>query len=77
LKGKVLLIGCPKLDDAEYYKEKLTQIFKDNKIKSVTCAHMEVPCCFGLVTLIKSAIDGSGKKVPFKELTVGIKGDIL
>lgn len=77
LRGKVLLVGCPKLDDAEYYKAKLTQIFKDNEIKSVTCAHMEVPCCFGLVTLIKSAIGESGKKVPFKELTIGIKGDIL
>ena len=45
LKDKVLLIGCPKLDDAKGYQEKITQIFKNNKIKSVTCAHMEVPCC--------------------------------
>ncbi|MFH1848119.1 MAG: 4Fe-4S binding protein [Candidatus Omnitrophota bacterium] len=77
LSGKVLLIGCPKLDDAEYYQEKLTQIFKDNDIKSVTCAHMEVPCCFGMVQVIKAALKDSGKDMPFKDITIGIKGDIL
>lgn len=75
LKDKVLLIGCPKLDDAEYYKEKITNILKENDVKSITCAHMEVPCCFGLVNIIKSAIESSGKKIPFKEVTIGIKGD--
>lgn len=77
LKGKVLLVGCPKLDDAEFYKEKITSILKDNNIKSITCAHMEVPCCFGLVNLIKSAISSSGKEIPFKEVTISIKGERL
>lgn len=77
LKGKVLLIGCPKLDDAKSYQEKITQILKDNKIKSVTCAHMEVPCCFGLVHLVKSAIEASGRKIAYKDVTIGIKGDKL
>jgi len=75
LKGKILLIGCPKLDDAEFYKEKITQILKQNDIKSVTCAHMEVPCCFGLVNIIKEALSASGKDIPFKEATIGIKGE--
>ncbi|GAH27441.1 unnamed protein product, partial [marine sediment metagenome] len=68
LKGKVLLVGCPKLDDVEFYKEKITQILKDNNIKSMTCAHMEVPCCFGLVSIVKSAISASGMDIPFKSI---------
>jgi len=77
LKGKVLLIGCPKLDDTSVYAEKIAEVLKSNNIKSVTYAHMEVPCCFGLVSIIKDAISGSGKDVPFKEVTIGIKGEIL
>lgn len=77
LKGKVLLIGCPKLDDAEFYKNKLAQILKNNNIKSVTCAHMEVPCCFGLVQIVKSAIAESGKNIPFDGVTISIKGEKL
>ena len=77
LKGNILLVGCPKLDDVEFYEEKITQILKDNNIKSITCVHMEVPCCFGLVSMVKSAISASGKDIPFKEVTVSIKGDKL
>jgi hypothetical protein len=77
LQGKILLIGCPKLDDAIFYQEKLAQIFKDNAIKSVTCAHMEVPCCFGLVQIIKSALADSGKNIPYQEITISIKGEKL
>lgn len=75
LKGKVLLVGCPKLDDAEFYQKKMTEIFKGNNIKSVTCVHMEVPCCFGLVSLVQSAISASGRKIPYKEVTISIKGE--
>jgi len=75
LRGKVLLVGCPKLDDAEFYTKKLSQIFKENDIKSVTCAHMEVPCCFGLVQIVKEALKSSGKDISFKEVTIGIQGD--
>ncbi len=64
------------MDDAEFYKEKITQILKDNNIKSITCAHMEVPCCFGLVSIVKSAISASGKNISAKEVTIGIKGQI-
>lgn len=77
LSGKVLLVGCPKLDDAGYYEDKLAQILKENDIRSLTCAHMEVPCCFGLMQILKAAIAASGKDIPLKEVTVGIKGDLL
>lgn len=77
LKGKVLLVGCPKLDDAEYYKEKITDILKENDIKSITVAHMEVPCCFGMISVVQSAIAASGKGIPFKEVTISVKGEKL
>jgi hypothetical protein len=74
LAGKVLLIGCPKLDDAEHYLEKLTAMFKRNNVRSVTVAHMEVPCCTGLVRLAERAIRESGKDIPFEARTIGIRG---
>lgn len=77
LKDKILLVGCPKMDDIEFYKEKITQILKVNDIKSITYAHMEVPCCFGLVGVIKSAIADAGKGAPFKEAVISIKGERL
>lgn len=75
LRDKILLVGCPKLDDAEFYKDKITQILKNNDIKSVTCAHMEVPCCFGLINLVKSAVSDSGKDIQVKELVISIRGE--
>ena len=77
LKGKVLIIGCPKLDDTETYKAKISSIIVDNSIRSVTHVHMEVPCCFGMMDIIKEAIAASGKSVPFNEVVIGIKGGIL
>lgn len=74
LDGKVLLVGCPKLDDIGLYKEKIAEIVRGNKIKSITCAHMEVPCCFGLVSAVKEAIEDSGRDVPFEEAVISIKG---
>lgn len=76
LKGKILLVGCPKFDDVNYYTEKITEIIKTNNIKSITCAHMEVPCCFGLVGTIQSAIAASGKKVPYSDITITIQGEM-
>jgi len=77
LKGKILLVGCPKLDDIAYYKEKVSQIVANNDIKSITYAHMEVPCCFGLLPVIKEAIAQSGKNIPFNDVTISIKGERL
>ena len=76
LKGKVVVVGCPKLDDIQYYKGKLTEIFKTNPIKSVTIPFMEVPCCFGLVNATEDAIAASGKKIPLKKIKIGIRGEI-
>jgi Pyruvate/2-oxoacid:ferredoxin oxidoreductase delta subunit len=74
LKGRTLVVGCPKLDDAKFYKEKLTEIFKRNNIKSVTVVNMEVPCCFGLYSLIKEALDSPRKAIPLRQETITIKG---
>ena len=75
LKGKILLVGCPKLDDVSLYKDKLKQIFSDNNIKSVTYAHMEVPCCFGLLPVIIEALSSTGKEIPLEEVTITIQGE--
>ncbi len=72
--GRVLIIACPKLDDADAYQEKLTRMFTANAPKSVTVAHMTVPCCFGLVQLVKQAIADSGKTIPFAEVTIDVDG---
>jgi ferredoxin len=75
LKDKVLLVGCPKLDDIKIYQEKLNRVFQYNNVKSVTYAHMEVPCCSGLIPVIKSAIAQSAKIIPFNDVTISIKGE--
>jgi Pyruvate/2-oxoacid:ferredoxin oxidoreductase delta subunit len=77
IKGKKVLIACPKLDDAQYYYQKLTEIFRDNAIKSVSVVRMEVPCCGGLSYLVKQAIQTSGKELPYSETVIGIKGDVV
>jgi len=76
MKGKAVVVGCPKLDDIQHYKEKLTEIFKTNSIKSITLPYMEVPCCFGLVKATEDAIAASGKNIPLKKVKIGIRGDI-
>lgn len=75
LKNKVLLVGCPKLDDVSAYEEKFKQILQNNDLKSITYVRMEVPCCAGMVPAIKNAISVSGKKVPFEEIIISIKGE--
>lgn len=77
VKGRVLLIGCPKLDDAGFHREKLASMFKSNRISSVTVVHMTVPCCFGLVQLVKRALADSGKPIPFAETTLGLDGRVV
>ncbi len=76
LNGKSLVIGCPKLDDINSYQEKLTDIFKNNKIKSITVAIMEVPCCYGLYAAVEKAIKDSKKKIPLIQETISISGEI-
>lgn len=76
MKGKITLIGCPKLDSVDY-REKLTEIIKTNEIKSVTVLRMEVPCCGGLEMAVKNALKASGKMIPWQVVTVSIDGKIL
>ncbi len=76
LNGKSLVIGCPKLDDIDAYTEKLIDIFKLNKIKSVTVAIMEVPCCYGLYAAVEDAVEASGKKIPIIKEVIGVNGEI-
>jgi hypothetical protein len=75
LPEKVTIIGCPKLGDAEALTEKLTDIFSSNHIKTVTVAHMEVPCCHGLVQIVKQSIAKSGKNIPLETVEIGVRGD--
>jgi ferredoxin len=77
IKGKKLLIACPKLDDAQFYFDKLTEMFKENNIRSINVVMMEVPCCGGLGYVVKEALKKSGKDIPYNEVVIGIKGDIL
>ena len=76
VKGKVTLIGCPKLDDCDY-SEKLTEIIAANDIKSVTLVRMEVPCCGGLEMAAKKALQNSGKFIPWQVVTISIDGKIM
>ena len=77
LKDKKLLIGCPKLDNAQAYIEKFTEIFSTIPIKSVSCLRMEVPCCGEMTAILREAINKSGKDIPFAETIIGVKGDML
>ena len=76
MRGKVTLIGCPKLDSVDY-SEKLTQIIQNNNIQSVTIVRMEVPCCGGLESAAKKALQASGKFIPWQVITISIDGKIL
>jgi len=76
VKGKVTLIGCPKLDAIDY-SEKLTEIITNNDIQSVTIVRMEVPCCGGLEMAAKKALQNSGKFIPWQVVTISIDGNIL
>ena len=76
MKNKVTLIGCPKLDAVDY-SEKLTEIIRDNDIKSVTIVRMEVPCCGGLQRAAENALKNSGKFIPWQVITISRDGRIL
>lgn len=77
LGSKKVLIGCPKLDDGMQYVEKFAEIFANMDVKSVSCLRMEVPCCGGMTAILREAIKRSGKKLPFTETVLGVKGDLL
>ncbi len=77
LKNHSLLVACPKRDDFQAHLKKLTDILSHSSVKSLTVVHMEVPCCSGLVHMAKQAIQLSSKDIPFKEVTVSIKGYLI
>lgn len=76
IRGRIVLVGCPKLDEGDY-TEKLTRIFSENNIKSLTIVRMEVPCCGGLERAAKNALQASGKFIPWQVETISVDGRIL
>ena len=77
LKGRAVMIGCPKFDDKESYVEKFTEIFKTAGIKSITCLIMEVPCCSGLPGIINKAMEKAGVTVPLEKIIISSRGKII
>jgi Fe-S-cluster-containing hydrogenase component 2 len=77
LKGRVVMIGCPKFDDIQEYVEKFADIFKTADIKSILSVVMEVPCCSGLPMIVKKGMEAAGKNIPVKELVISTRGKIL
>ncbi len=77
VEGKIVIIACPKLDDANFYVDKLTEMFKMNRILHITIAYMEVPCCTGLIRIIERAIEAAGVDITLTKVRIGINGNIL
>lgn len=77
LTGRSIAIGCPKLDDAESYVEKLADIIKAGSPRSLTVVHMEVPCCSGLTRIAQQAIARAGLNLTFEDVTVSLQGEII
>lgn len=76
LRGRAVVVGCPKLDDPAYYRDKLAEILRQSSVRSLTVLHMEVPCCFGFVHVAQSALKASGKDIPLRDVTVTLDGRI-
>ena len=78
LKGKSIAIACPKLDEGQdIYQEKIKSLIEDAKINSLTVMIMQVPCCMGLLNLAQQAAQASQRKVPIKNVVVGVQGEVL
>ena len=77
LKGKVVMLGCPKFDDAEAYVQKFAEIFKNAAIKSVTVVVMDVPCCQSLPMIVKKGMELAGKKIPVEKVVISAHGKVL
>lgn len=77
LKGKVVMMGCPKFDEVQDYVEKFAGIFKIADIKNITTVIMEVPCCSGLPMIVKKGMEASGKNIPTNEMIISTRGEIL
>lgn len=77
LRGRSVAVGCPKLDDADSYVEKLAQILQVSNLRSLTVVHMEVPCCSGLTRVAREAIVLSGRRMYFEDVTISLRGEVL
>jgi ferredoxin len=77
MKGKVVMMGCPKFDDVHEYAQKFADIFKTAGVKSVTVVVMEVPCCSGMPVIVKKGMEMANKQVPMKEIVLSLRGKIL
>jgi ferredoxin len=77
IKGCITVIGCPKLDDNEFYKDKLADILKNCGLKSITVVRMEVPCCGGIVGAVKAAMLQAQTIIPYKEVIIGTDGSLI
>ena len=77
LNGKVVMVGCPKFDDAQDYVRKFAEIFKVARIKTVEVVTMEVPCCQGLPLIVKKGLELAGKKIPMHQIIISTRGEFL
>jgi Pyruvate/2-oxoacid:ferredoxin oxidoreductase delta subunit len=77
IKGRVVMVGCPKFDDAEDYIKKFTDVFKKSEVKSVTVVTMEVPCCQGLPVIVKRGMAAAGADVPMTHVVISLRGEVV
>jgi ferredoxin len=77
IKGKVVMMGCPKFDEVQEYVAKFAEIFRIAGIKSITTVVMEVPCCTGLPGIVKKGLEKSGQKIPMNEIVINTRGKVL
>jgi ferredoxin len=77
IKGKVVMMGCPKFDDAQSYIDKFAEIFKTAGINSITTVYMEVPCCSGLPMIVKKGLEASGQTIPMSDIIISTRGKVL
>jgi Pyruvate/2-oxoacid:ferredoxin oxidoreductase delta subunit len=77
LRDRAVVVGCPKLNDADAYYAKLVNVFAQSAPRSLTILRMEVPCCSGLCRITEKALEASGRKFPVRDVTIGIDGSIL
>ena len=77
MKGKVVMMGCPKFDDAQSYIDKFAEIFKTAGINSITTVYMEVPCCSGLPMIVNKGLEASGKTIPMTDILISTRGKVL
>jgi NAD-dependent dihydropyrimidine dehydrogenase PreA subunit len=77
LTGRSVVVGCPKLDDTQFYVDKLADIIKQNNLNSLTVIHMEVPCCSGLTRIAAEAVKLSGLQMSFDDVTIALQGNVI